>query len=84
MVAKAAKTAQDKRQEILQTLAPKYDKVLKDLIQIDQIDMILASALQYANDKHDITRRVVEKLTKRETKPDPKKQRLIRPWGLQS
>ncbi|MEC7106409.1 MAG: OmpH family outer membrane protein, partial [Pseudomonadota bacterium] len=60
---KLQKTAQDKRQEILQTLAPKYDKVLKDLIQIDQIDMILApSALQYANDKHDITRRVVEKL----------------------
>ena len=60
---KLQKTAQDKRQEILQTLAPKYDKVLKDLIQIDQIDMILApNALQYANDKHDITRRVVEKL----------------------
>ena len=51
-VAKAAKDRSDKRQEILQTLAPKYDKVLKDLIQIDQIDMILApSALQYANDK---------------------------------
>jgi Skp family chaperone for outer membrane proteins len=44
-------------------LAPKYDTVLKDLIQIDQIDMILApNSLQYANDKHDITRRVVEKL----------------------
>jgi len=60
---KLQKTAQDKRQEILQTLAPKYDTVLKDLIQIDQIDMILApNSLQYANDKHDITRRVVEKL----------------------
>ena len=60
---KLQKTAQDKRQEILQTLAPKYDRVLKDLIQIDQIDMILApNSLQYANDKHDITRRVVEKL----------------------
>ena len=83
---KLQKTAQDKRQEILQTLAPKYDKVLKDLIQIDQIDMILApSALQYANDKHDITRRVVEKLNEaRETKRDPEKRRLICPWGLQS
>jgi len=60
---KQQKTAQDKRQEILQTLAPKYDTVLKDLIQIDQIDMILApNSLQYSNDKHDITRRVVEKL----------------------
>ena len=60
---KLQKTAQDKRQEILQTLAPKYDTVLKDLIQIDQIDMILApNSLQYSNDKHDITRRVVEKL----------------------
>jgi Skp family chaperone for outer membrane proteins len=57
------KEAQDRRQEILQALAPKFDKVLKDIIQVDQIDLILApNALQYANPKHDITRRVTEKL----------------------
>ena len=60
---KLQKEVQDKRQEILQALAPKFDKVLKDIIQVDQIDFILApNALQYANSKHDITRRVTEKL----------------------
>jgi outer membrane protein len=60
---KLQKEAQDRRQEILQALAPKFDKVLKDIIQVDQIDLILApNALQYANPKHDITRRVTEKL----------------------
>jgi outer membrane protein len=60
---KLQKEAQDRRQEILQALAPQYDKVLKDLIQIDQIDLILQpNALQYANQKHDITKRVTEKL----------------------
>mgnify|MGYP003319851179 CR=1 FL=1 len=35
----------------------------KDIIQVDQIDFILApTALQYANTKHDITKRVTEKL----------------------
>lgn len=60
---KLQKEVQDRRQEILQALAPKFDKVLKDIIQVDQIDFILApQALQYANTKHDITRRVTEKL----------------------
>ena len=60
---KLQKEVQDKRQEILEALAPKFDKVLKDIIQVDQIDLILApNALQYANTKHDITRRVTEKL----------------------
>ncbi|MEM7080974.1 MAG: OmpH family outer membrane protein [Pseudomonadota bacterium] len=60
---KLQKEVQDKRQEILAALAPKFDKVLKDIIQVDQIDLILApNALQYANSKHDITRRVTEKL----------------------
>jgi outer membrane protein len=60
---KLQKEAQDRRQEILQALAPKYEKVLSDLIQIDQIDLILSpSQLQYANAKHDISRRVTEKL----------------------
>lgn len=60
---KLQKQTQDKRQEILQTMAPKYEKVLNDLIQIDQIDLILSpNQLQYANPKHDISRRVTEKL----------------------
>ena len=60
---KLQKQVQDKRQEILQAMAPKYEKVLGDLIQIDQIDLILSpTQVQYANAKHDISRRVTEKL----------------------
>ncbi len=60
---KLQRSAQDKRQEILQALAPKLDTVLSDIIQIDQIDLILApNQLQYFNTKHDISRRVTEKL----------------------
>lgn len=60
---KLQKQVQDKRQEILQAMAPKYEKVLGDLIQIDQIDLILSpNQVQYANAKHDISRRVTEKL----------------------
>ena len=62
---KLQKQTQDKRQEIIQAMAPKYEKVLKDLIQIDQIDLILSpNQLQYTNAKHDISRRVTEKLNK--------------------
>ena len=60
---KLQKEVQDRRQEIVQAIAPRFDKVLKDIIQVDQIDFILAPAsLQYANSKHDITKRVTEKL----------------------
>ena len=60
---KLQKQVQDKRQEILQAMATKYEKVLGDLIQIDQIDLILSpNQVQYANAKHDISRRVTEKL----------------------
>ena len=60
---KLQRQTQDMRQEILQAMAPKYEKVLNDLIQIDQIDLILSpNQLQYGNPKHDISRRVTEKL----------------------
>ena len=60
---KLQKEAQDKQSEILQVLAPKYEKVLKDLIEVEGIDMIITpNALEYANSIHDITRRVTEKM----------------------
>ena len=60
---KLQKEVQDRRQEIVQAIAPRFDKVLKDIIQVDQIDFILdPTSLQYANTKHDITKRVTEKL----------------------
>ena len=60
---KLQKYAQDKNQEILQSLAPAYEKVLNEIIEIDQIDLILSpTALTYANKKHDITKKVTERL----------------------
>jgi outer membrane protein len=60
---KLQKEATDRRQEILEALRPKFEVVLNDIIQVDQIDLILApQALQYVNPKHEITRRVTEKL----------------------
>lgn len=60
---KMQKAAQDKEQEIIAELAPKYRKVLEDIIALEQIDVVLSpQGLQYFNPKHDFTRRVTEKL----------------------
>lgn len=69
LVNKLQKDVQDRRQELLQMMAPKIDAVLKDLIDIEGYDLILQrGSLLYANSKHDITRKVTEKLNeKRET-----------------
>lgn len=69
LVNKLQKDVQDRRQELMQMMAPKIDAVLKDLIDIEGYDLILQrGSLLYANSKHDITRKVTEKLNeKRET-----------------
>ena len=58
---KLKKYAQDKNQEILQSLSQltrKYSTIIED-----QIDLILSpTALTYANKKHDITKKVTERL----------------------
>ena len=60
---KLQKEAQDKQNEILQVLAPKYEKTLKDLIEVESIDMIVSpNSVVYANSIHDITRRLTEKM----------------------
>ena len=60
---KLQKAVQDKRQEILVALAPKFEKVRNDLIQVEGYDMILApNAMVYVNPKNDITRRVTERM----------------------
>ena len=60
---KLQKEAQDKQNEILQVLAPRFEKVLKDLIEVEGIDMIIApNSVVYANSIHDITRRLTEKM----------------------
>jgi outer membrane protein len=65
-VNKLQKEVQDRRQELLQLMAPKIDAVLKDLIEAEGYDLILQrGSLLYANSEHDITRKVTEKLNER-------------------
>ncbi len=60
---KLQKEVQDKRQEILVALAPKFQTILNDLIEVEGYDMILApNSVLYANNKNDITRRVTERM----------------------
>ena len=63
---KLQKAVQDKRQEILVALAPQFEKVRNDLIEVEGYDMILApNALIYVNPKNDITRKVTERMNER-------------------
>ncbi|HCD27252.1 MAG TPA: hypothetical protein DER02_07010 [Gammaproteobacteria bacterium] len=60
---KLQKRAQDMRTEIIAQLEPKYRAVVDEIVQIDQLDVIMAPGTAiYVNPKHDITRRVTEKM----------------------
>jgi outer membrane protein len=64
---KLQKEVNDRRQELLQQMVPKIDVVLKDIIELEGYDLILERGnLRYANSKHDITRRVTEKLNEKQ------------------
>ena len=64
---KLNKELQDRQQEILRQMAPKLDAVLKDLIEIEGYDLVLQrSGLLYVNTKHDITRKITEKLNEKQ------------------
>ena len=66
LVNKLQKDVQDRRQDLLQQMAPKIDAVLQDLIELEGYDLILQRGnLLYANSKHDITRKVTEKLNEK-------------------
>ena len=66
LVNRLQKEVQDRRQELMQQIAPKIDAVLQDLIEVEGYDMIMErGSLLYANSKHDITRKVTEKLNER-------------------
>ena len=63
---KLQKEVNDRRQELMQQMVPKIDVVLKDLIELEGYDMIMErGSLRYVNSKHDITRRVTEKLNEK-------------------
>lgn len=66
LVNKLQKEVQDRRQELLQQMAPKIDAVLQDLIELEGYDVIMQrGSLLYANSKHDITRKVTEMLNEK-------------------
>ncbi len=71
LVNKLQKQLNDKRQELLQVMAPKLNAVLEDLIALEGYDLIMERAnLRYVNPKHDITRRVTEKLNEKREKTE--------------
>jgi outer membrane protein len=64
---KLQKEVNDRRQELLQQMVPKIDAVLKDLIEVEGYDLIMERGqLRYVNSKHDITRKVTEKLNEKQ------------------
>ena len=68
---KLQKQHNDKQQELLQLMAPKLNAVLEDLIALEGYDLIMERAnLRYVNPKHDITRRVTEKLNEKREKTE--------------
>ena len=63
---KYRKDANDRGAEFLQTMNPKLQAVVNDLIEIERYDLVLPrQALLFANMKHDITAKVTEKLNER-------------------
>ncbi len=66
---KLRKEFNDRQQEIISQIVPKLDAVLKDLVEIEGYDFILNKNQQtvlYVNTKHDITRKVTEKLNEKQ------------------
>ncbi len=70
-VGRLQKEVQDRRTELLEVMAPKVEAVLKDLIELEGYDFIMErGGLRYVNSKHDITRRVTEKLNEKRDDTD--------------
>ena len=63
---KYRKDANDRGAEFLQTMNPKLQAVVNDLIEVERYDLVLPrQTLLFANMKHDITAKVTEKLNER-------------------
>lgn len=63
---KYRKEANDRGADFLQTMNPKLQAVVNDLIEIERYDFVLArQTLLFANPRHDITAKVTEKLNER-------------------
>ncbi len=63
---KLQKELNDRQQELFNQMAPKLDAVLKDLIALEGYDLVMQrQTVLYTNAKHDITRKVTEKLNEK-------------------
>jgi len=67
---KLQKALQDRREDLLQVMVPKLEAALRDLVELEGYDFVMERAsLRYVNPKHDITRRVTEKLNQKRDEP---------------
>ena len=66
IVNKLQKAVQDRREELMRDMVPRVDAALKDLIELEGYDLIAErQSFHYVNNKHDITRKVTEKLNQK-------------------
>lgn len=66
IVNKLQKAVQDRREELMRDMVPRVDAALKDLIELEGFDLIAErQSFHYVNNKHDITRKVTEKLNQK-------------------
>ncbi|MCY4655682.1 MAG: OmpH family outer membrane protein [Gammaproteobacteria bacterium] len=59
------KDLQERQTKVLENLTPKFNAVLEDIVELEGYDFVLNADQRlflYVNPKHDITRRVTEKL----------------------
>ncbi len=65
-VQKLRKQTNDKLQEVIGAMSNKFDAVVQDLIDVEGYDVVIPRQnVHWVNPKHDITRRVTEKLNER-------------------
>ena len=58
---------QERQQEVLNEMAPKVNAALADLIELEGMDVVFERQVAtFVNPKHDITRRITEKLNQKQ------------------
>ena len=66
IVNKLQKAAQDRRDELLNEMGPRVQAAIKDLIDLEGYDIVAErQSFLYVNPKHDITKKVTEKLNQK-------------------
>ncbi|MFP6795452.1 MAG: OmpH family outer membrane protein [Pseudomonadales bacterium] len=64
---KYQKKGNELQQDLMREMTPKFQAVLQDLIEVEGYDLVMPRAgLLYTNTKHNITRKVTEKLNEKQ------------------